>query len=193
MRNINDAVKDAAAGHNFLSPIVQYDDYVQYLPLAMVGAAALIVDNKKYPLGNRLIMAATAAGIELALVNAMKYSFGILRPDGSAHNAFPSGHTATAFMGAELLRLSGAGGGVWLPVAGYAAAVFVGYSRIARNRHWFSDVLCGAAVGVLSAQAAWLLYPYLHKAIFSAGKDYAFVIMPIASPQHTGASVALRF
>lgn len=39
-----------------------------------------------------------------ASVLAIRGSSNVLRPDGSAKNYFPSGHTATAFMGAELLR-----------------------------------------------------------------------------------------
>lgn len=36
-------------------------------------------------------------------VNTIKYTAQVDRPDKSARNSFPSGHTAVAFMGAEFL------------------------------------------------------------------------------------------
>jgi membrane-associated phospholipid phosphatase len=82
-------------------------------------------------------------------------------------DSFPSGHTSRAFTGAALicthhvqLGLYGGGAADALPCAtGVLAAAFTGFSRIAAERHYVSDVLAGAALGTFSgAVMPWLLY-----------------------------------
>ena len=83
-------------------------------------------------------------------LNAFKYGFAKERPDNSAHNSFPSGHTFTAFVGAEIIRREFGKEYPWLAVAGYTVATLVGLMRIHNNRHWAGDVLAGAGLGILS-------------------------------------------
>ena len=45
----------------------------------------------------------------------------------------------------------------WFGIGGYAAATLVAVTRQLNNRHWMSDVLVGAGIGVLSTEAAYLL------------------------------------
>lgn len=42
----------------------------------------------------------------------------------------------------------------WVPFVAYPVATWVGVSRVVDGRHWSSDVLAGAAVGLLSARLA---------------------------------------
>ena len=37
----------------------------------------------------------------------------------------------------------------WYAVGGYAVATFTGVMRVLNNRHWISDVLSGAGIGIL--------------------------------------------
>ena len=53
---------------------------------------------------DRTIILATAYALMGITVNTFKMTASVERPDGSSRNSFPSGHTATAFMGAEFLR-----------------------------------------------------------------------------------------
>ena len=82
-----------------------------------------------------------------------------MRPDGSDSKSFPSGHTATAFMGAELLRMEYEDSNPWIGVAGYVSATLTGFLRVYNNRHYLTDVLAGAGIGILSARIAYWLYP----------------------------------
>ena len=91
-------------------------------------------------------------------LNAFKYGIGIERPDNSTKNSFPSGHTFTAFTGAEVLRREYGEEYPWIAVAGYTVATIVGMMRIYNNRHWAGDVLAGAGLGILSTTLVyWVL------------------------------------
>ena len=70
-------------------------------------------------------------------------------------NSFPSGHTFTAFTGAEILRREYGEEYPWIAVAGYAVAVTVAAMRVYNNRHWLGDVCAGAGLGILSVTLAY--------------------------------------
>lgn len=46
-------------------------------------------------------------------------------------------------------------------MAGYAVAAGVGAMRVYNNKHWCSDILAGAGIGILSASIMYWLAPYL--------------------------------
>ena len=88
-----------------------------------------------------------AASLRMELMTeSLKVTVDEQRPNGGSHS-FPSGHTSTAFMGAEFIRKEY--GWAWGTPA-YLAAGFVGWTRVASQNHWTHDVLVGAAVGILS-------------------------------------------
>jgi membrane-associated phospholipid phosphatase len=84
-----------------------------------------------------------------ALTQAVKYATRRERPDLSSLNSFPSGHAADTFAFATALeRHLG-----WRYAApAYTFASYVAISRLPANRHWFSDVMFGAAVGIISGR-----------------------------------------
>jgi membrane-associated phospholipid phosphatase len=77
---------------------------------------------------------------------ALKYTVPENRPNGGAHS-FPSGHTASAFMGAEFIRKEY---GWWWGGPSLLAASYVGWTRQQSRNHYTRDVLGGAAIGLLS-------------------------------------------
>lgn len=128
------------------------DDVLQFLPMTCAiswDITHLIQTNNWHPLAEN----ATSIALMVGLVHGIKAMEIELRPDNSTWNSFPSGHTATAFVGAELLRQR-LGSQYWyISVLGYAAATGTAYLRIYHNRHWLGDTLAGAGIGILSA---WL-------------------------------------
>jgi membrane-associated phospholipid phosphatase len=75
---------------------------------------------------------------------ALKLTIDKERPDGG-DMSFPSGHTSAAFSGASFLQRR-YGWAYGLPA--YAAASFVGWSRVDADRHHWEDVIAGAAIGI---------------------------------------------
>lgn len=133
----------------------EVDNYIQYLPLATQLAMGL--GGVKGRSKNRWQLLATdamAAAMMATMVNGLKHGVNRTRPNGG-HGSFPSGHTATAFMGATLLAHEYGHRSIWFPIAGYSVATATGVMRILNNRHYASDVLVGAAIGIASAELAY--------------------------------------
>lgn len=115
-----------------------------------------------------------AYGATIAAVYILKPIVNRKRPDGGSWS-FPSGHTASAFAGAAFFQRRY---GWEYGIPAYIFAGFVGYSRVYAKRHWTTDVLAGAALGI----AANFIFtkPYHHVAISpyigkdSAGLDVSF-------------------
>lgn len=142
----------------------RYDDFLQYAPLAAVIGLKLggVESRSSWP---RLLASNIfAAGIMATAVNSMKYTIKRERPDGSKNNSFPSGHTATAFMAATIMhREYGLTRSPLYSIGGYTVATATAFSRQLNNRHWLSDVLAGAGIGVLSAELGYFLADLIFK------------------------------
>ena len=147
--------------YNFHNEI---DNYTQFLPLvATIGMKMGGVENRSdWP--RLAASAALSYGIMAGLVNGIKYTASEMRPDGSTANSWPSGHTATAFAAATVFHKEyGLTRSPWYSVAGYAVATFTGVMRVLNNRHWISDVLSGAGIGILSTELAYGLCDLMFK------------------------------
>ena len=92
------------------------------------------------------------------VVNGLKLTTGVLRPDATNYFSFPSGHTAAAFMAATLLYKEYGFKGYWVGLVAYAVAIVTGFTRILNNRHWLFDVIIGAALGILLTDLAFRWY-----------------------------------
>ncbi len=131
------------------------DDYTQYAPGAvMLGLKACGVKGRSS--WSRMIVGdAVAVALMASVVNTVKHKVHVVRPDGSNDHSFPSGHTATAFMTATMLAKEYGHKSPWVGIAAYATATSTGLMRMANNKHWLSDVLTGAGVGVLSTELGY--------------------------------------
>jgi membrane-associated phospholipid phosphatase len=78
-----------------------------------------------------------------------------------SYDSFPSGHTATAFSLATVVAMQYSDH-AWAPIAAYAIAAGVGFSRLSGNHHWLSDVVIGGVVGHLIARTVVKNYRKRH-------------------------------
>lgn len=168
------------------------DDYLQYVPLASVYGLSLLGAEAKHGYVDRTLELATSYVAMGLMVNAVKYTVRAERPDGSAFNSFPSGHTATTFMGAELVRIEYGDDSPWYSVGAYSIAIAVGALRVYNDHHWFTDVFAGAGLGILSARIGYWLLPYTRKAMHKVTGWDAFVY-PSVSYEGATLGMAVRF
>ena len=140
------------------------DDYTQFFgPAAVVGLKLGGYEGRSdWP--RLLASAGMSYGLMALFVNTIKHTAKEMRPDGSTANSWPSGHTATAFVGATLLHKEyGLTRSPWWSVAGYGVATATGVMRVLNNRHWISDVLSGAGLGILSGELGYAICDLLFK------------------------------
>lgn len=141
-----------------------YDDYLQYIPAAvMLGLKVSGVEGRS-SWGRMLTSDAFSAILMAASVNAIKSTTKVMRPDGSSHNSFPSGHSATAFMAATMLHKEyGLTRSPWYSIGAYSIATVTAVSRQLNNRHWLSDIMVGAGIGILSTEFGYYFADLIFK------------------------------
>lgn len=134
-----------------------YDDYLQYAPAAVMLGLKLggVESRSSWP--RMLVSDAFSVGVMALVVNVIKHSASVTRPDDSNDHSFPSGHTATAFMAATMMHKEYGGRSPWYSIGAYTVATATGLSRIANNKHWLSDIMVGAGIGVLSTELGYFL------------------------------------
>jgi membrane-associated phospholipid phosphatase len=126
---------------------------------------------------NTSLLILKSEALMLALVFSMKYITAQERPysyqdglDGvpleqrktnaSAFQSFPSGHTAEAFVAATIVYREYRYLSPWYGIGAYGLATTVGLYRMINDRHWQSDVLVGAGIGILSANIVYATHQH---------------------------------
>jgi membrane-associated phospholipid phosphatase len=165
----------------------KFDDYLRLAPAAvMVGLKAAGVPSRS-SWGRMLVSDALSTMLMVGMVEAVKHTSSVTRPDGSDNRSFPSGHTATAFMAATMLSKEYGHFSPWVSVGAYTAATATGLMRVANNRHWVSDVMVGAGVGILSTELGyWIADALMHGRGLNVPEVPPEPITDIASPTFLG-------
>ena len=136
------------------------DDYLQYSPILVVYGLNWLGVEGKNDFANRtaiLIKTEVMLGI---LTFSLKRITAVPRPDTKQLTSFPSGHTAQAFAAATFMAKEYGHKSMWYSVGAYTVATGVGAMRIMNNRHWVSDVLVGAGIGILTTNLVYLTHQY---------------------------------
>ena len=140
------------------------DDYTQFFgPALTLGLKIGGVEGRSD--WTRMLASAGMGYAAMAImVNSIKYTASEMRPDGSTANSWPSGHTATSFVGATILHKEyGLTRSPWYSIAGYGVATATGVMRVLNNRHWVSDILSGAGIGILCGELGYALSDVIFK------------------------------
>ena len=139
------------------------DDYLQYVPAAVMLGMKVAGVKGRSSWGRMIVSDAFSALLMGSAVNTLKQTTHVMRPDGSNDRSFPSGHTATAFMTATMLTKEYGHKSPWIGIGAYTAASATGLMRMANNKHWLSDVLTGAGIGILSTELGYFLADLVFK------------------------------
>ncbi|MBQ9864181.1 MAG: phosphatase PAP2 family protein [Bacteroidales bacterium] len=142
-------------------PRFEVENYLQYTTLASVFILKACNIESRHSWRDLVCLEAGASIFAFSINTGLKHALHVERPYDGVYNSFPSGHTVTAFLGAEILRREYGEEYPAIAVAGYTVATGIGVMRMYNNRHWASDVLAGAGIGILSASLMYWLAPYL--------------------------------
>ncbi|MBY0492769.1 MAG: phosphatase PAP2 family protein [Cyanobacteria bacterium] len=123
------------------------DDLKSVVSVATYAIGRAFDRPKVAAIGGDLIEAQGVAG---ASTFALKHTIRRTRPDGEPRS-FPSGHASGTFAAATVIQrhygLKGA-------IPAYSAAVLITGARMQANSHYPTDLIMGAATGILSGRAA---------------------------------------
>lgn len=169
------------------------DDFSQYTPLLSIYVLDLAGIKARHNLRERLFVSGVSYAIMATTVYTIKSTGNVWRPDNSANNSFPSGHAATAFAGAELLWQEYKDQSIWYGIAGYTVAAGTGFFRMYNNKHWFSDVVMGAGIGMLSTKIGYWLLPLVDKHLQHNPSSSVTVVAPFYNGKQAGLSASVQF
>lgn len=165
------------------------DDYLQYAPLVAVYGLNMTGIKGKNNFGDRTSILLKSELMMMVLIFPLKSLTHKLRPDGSAHTSFPSGHTAQAFVAATFLHKEYGQLSPWYSIGAYATASTVGVLRVLNNKHYVSDILVGAGIGILTTKLSYLTHQYKWSRIKSTNLS----LMPIYYQGNLGIYMNLKF
>jgi membrane-associated phospholipid phosphatase len=114
--------------------------------LTLFIAGRVAHNRKSAQLGVDLLRAQIVSGV---ITDGLKLATNRTRPDGRDYS-FPSGHTSSAFATAAVLNSTF---GWKAGVPAYIVSTYVASSRMANYRHFATDVLFGAGIGIASGRA----------------------------------------
>lgn len=167
-------IKKKIRGHiidNFSLPI---DNQMQYVPIAEMYLADLLgvkaknhwFDQTKYLIISNLITA--------AITHTGKVIINKQRPNGSSHS-FPSGHSSFSFANATVLYEEFHESSPALAYSGYFLTSTVGALRIVNDKHWLSDVMVGAGLGILVTKMVYYFEPLKNWNPFKKTRDITLI------------------
>jgi membrane-associated phospholipid phosphatase len=151
--------------------------------VGLVGAGLLSGNHELTRAGGRLAASIVLSGVTTA---GFKLAIGRTRPNEgkgafdfhpfSGEDAMPSGHTSAAF--AMATSLADDIHRTWASVGLYTIATGVGWSRMNDDKHWLTDVVAGAIVGITSAKlinGRWRIFNLRPPHILLGARHVGFV------------------
>jgi len=126
------------------------DNFLPMVPVAQIYLGKSFGFKPKNDFQHQTINIIVANALGAAVFTTLKYTVKEERPDQTDNLSFPSGHTAIAFTNAAILYYEFKDSNLWYASSGFLFATATGILRIANNKHYTSDVLTGAGIGLAS-------------------------------------------
>lgn len=147
-QNSDNSMRDEWRGHRRMHvQDAEYGDRFETYGIGpLIALTQLYFDEEA---GQSHLRALILSGIA---TQTLKVSVQRARPSSENQRSFPSGHTSSAFATATALSYAY---GAKIAMIAYPLAAFVGASRLADDKHWFSDVVSGAFLGVWIGRASY--------------------------------------
>lgn len=172
--------------NNFPNFHSHLDDHLRYAPGYLTyGLNFAGVRGKNNFAKSSLIYAISVTICKYTYRNIKKES-NILRPDSSDFRSMPSGHTAIAFVSATFMHEEFKHRSPWYSVAAYSMASATGAFRMLNNKHYLSDVLVGAGLGILSTKLVYLAYPWIESNLCRCKNPGGTLLYPEIDTKYIG-------
>lgn len=154
-RSVNRDIRDYV-GNDYYFGIDNYTQHIPYIEMYIADIAGVKAknhwfDQTKYLFISNLISSGTTHFLKIWTKKP--------RPAG-ADDSFPSGHTTFAFTNATVLYNEFSQSSDALAYSGYAFATTTGMFRMINNKHWLSDVLVGAGIGIIATELVYYIEPF---------------------------------
>ncbi|MCK9617294.1 MAG: phosphatase PAP2 family protein [Lentimicrobiaceae bacterium] len=150
---------------NFPNFKTDADGFLPFAPGIAVYTLNICGIQGKHNFTDRTAIYLIANAINGGITLTMKNITHVKRPDKSNSASLPSLHTSVAFANAQFMHCEYGERSLWYSSAAYADATAVAVLRMLNNKHWLSDVMVGAAVGMVSAQITYWIYPAIKKQV----------------------------
>ena len=150
------------------------DNYFQYVPVVElyisdiwgVKAKNHWFDQTKYLFISNILTTAITQGLKHTTLK--------IRPNGAPY-AFPSGHTTLAFTNATVLYNEFKDSSPFLAYSGYFFSTTTGAFRILNDKHWLSDILTGAGIGIIATNLVYYFEPFKSFNPFLKSKNVSII------------------
>lgn len=159
-----------SVGTNYRTNI---EDYLTFAPVAQMyiaDIAGVKSKNHWFDQGKYLFISNL---FSVGITELIKKSNHKLRPNGLP-DSFPSGHSTVAFTNATVLYHEFYNTSPILAYSGYAFATTVGTFRMLNNKHYLSDVLVGAGIGIAVTNLVYYFQPLKNFNPFKKVKNVSF-------------------
>jgi PAP2 superfamily len=168
------------------------DNYLPFVPVAQIYLGKTFGFKPKHDFQHQTINIAIANVMAVSVTEILKRTVKEERPDQSDGLSFPSGHTSLAFTNAALLYYEFKGSNLWYASSGFLFATATGILRIANKRHYTSDVLAGAGIGLASGLIVSYWNPFKSVTFGKKNKSTAFAYPQLGSQIGIGALIQLN-
>lgn len=168
------------------------DNFFPFVPVAQIYLGKSFGFKPKNDFRQQSINIVMANVIGVSVTEVIKRTAKEERPDQSDNFSFTSGHTAVAFTTATLLYYEYKDSNLWYAGSGFLFATATGILRVANNKHYTSDVLAGAGIGIASGLIVSYWNPFKSVSFGKKKKTTAFVYPQIGSQIGLGALIHLN-
>lgn len=176
-------------GDNFHTKV---DDYLRYAPIAELYAAdALGVKAKNHWFDQTKNLAISIIVTDFITAKLKKLTKKTRPNGGKVAHSFPSAHSSLAFTNATVLYEEFVDTSPAFAYTGYGFAVATGSLRLMNNAHWLSDVMVGAAIGIVVTKVVYLLDPIIKWNPFKDTNN--LIVLPKLDSEGYGLIISKRF
>lgn len=160
---------------DFFMTDTHLDDYLMYVPLVTLALAQVSGVKAQNHWFDQLKYITLAQLTSTVIVQGMKRSLKIKRPDGGNY-AFPSGHASFAFVNAEILHQELKSEHSLLAHSGYLSATATSILRVSNQRHWVPDIVFGAGLGIVIGKLIYMWKPFKNFNPFKEEHEISLII-----------------